>query len=280
VNPLLLNIVAPELDAALRGRVIGTPSFYHPIADIPIRVDDATLHLVIIMEAPGPFCFLSSTHPLEGVRAPRRLEQLAGATITGVAQHENDRVLRIDVSLEREDGSVAQLFVHLHGGTARMIVRDGERVLESIGRRSGSGVSIDRRSVVDASAEDFAAVQLDSNDSDEMPVQAQVPGLDPVLADTFEHAGKIDGAGLAAFRDALIAGGPFRLAAAKKIGGVVPVPVDGDIKAGFVSDPLDDALSACETIGARALDEARQRIITQLLGNHRRRLRRDLQQDR
>jgi hypothetical protein len=117
-----------EMRDELVGRSLGTPSWFAPVLAIPFH---GRRHLVVVLETPGPFCFLSDASPFESVRAPARMAILAGATVTNI-DRADARVLRIDADTHARER--VTLLVTLFGaaGAARLV--RGETTIETIGK--------------------------------------------------------------------------------------------------------------------------------------------------
>jgi predicted ribosome quality control (RQC) complex YloA/Tae2 family protein len=90
------------------------------------------VHLIAILESPGPFCFLADVSPFGAARAPTRFTKLNGAKIRDVALHEGDRILRID-TVTRGDREVVSLHVRLFGSAGAAALYTGGTIGEIVG---------------------------------------------------------------------------------------------------------------------------------------------------
>src|SRR5512139_2622015 len=131
MNATLLARFADELRAALRHHYLDEPRWFAPVLALPF--DRGRNHLVVVLEAPGPFCFLRDDSPFGGASAPPRLGVLKGAEVTGVAA--DGRVLRIDVVTRREQWNLS-LAVSLFGANGSAVLTRGDTVMETLGRPS------------------------------------------------------------------------------------------------------------------------------------------------
>jgi len=259
VNLLLLHLFARDAASRVVGAVAGTPGWLAPILSIPLRRRGGNCYLVIVVDSPGPFCFVRDENPLDGVDAPERFEHLKGLTVTVLSQHDGDRMLRIEVGADDEGRSHA-LLLHLYGARGRaVLLRDGV-IIESLrGRDREEAAPLENRPVgLDRADANAVREAIDG----EAPAQSRVPGLDSPLLDAFAAGdGRIDADALVAFRDDLIDGrGQYDLLVRRSPGSVVPVPhVDADSAKRL--GPFVEANAACAAAGEAVLLRACDDII-------------------
>jgi len=74
MNSTLLARFAEELRGALRWHYLDEPRWFSPVLSLPF--DRGRRHLVAVLEAPGPFCFVRDASPFGGATAPARLAAL------------------------------------------------------------------------------------------------------------------------------------------------------------------------------------------------------------
>jgi hypothetical protein len=129
MNAVLLSRFARELRGALRWHYLDEPRWFSPVLALPF--DRARHHLVVVLETPGPFCFLHDASPFAGATAPARFAALTGARVEEVSVE--GRVLRIDVVTRRTEEKIA-LRVALFGANGSASLSRGESVLETLGR--------------------------------------------------------------------------------------------------------------------------------------------------
>jgi hypothetical protein len=120
----------------LEGRSIGPVRWYRPVLSVAVGARKDRLFLTVILESPGPFCFLSANDPLEGVSAPARFAGLDGSTITGLERVPGERILRIDATPTGETGGILILRALLFGSAGRVELSrpDGSK-LQNVGSR-------------------------------------------------------------------------------------------------------------------------------------------------
>lgn len=130
MNTILLERLVHEIRTDLVGRSLVTPSWFPPVLAIPIGA--VGVHVVAVLESPGPFCFLANKSPFGAARAPLRFAKLNGAKIHGVALHDGERILRIDATT-RSDREPVSLHIRLFGsaGGAALYVEGG--IVETVG---------------------------------------------------------------------------------------------------------------------------------------------------
>jgi hypothetical protein len=133
MNVSLLSRFADELRAALLHHYFDEPRWFSPVLSLPS--DRGRNHLVVVLETPGPFCFLRAQSPFEGADAPVRLSVLKGAEVTGVSA--DGRVLVIDALTRREQWNLT-LRVSLFGANGSATLSRGDAVMETLGRPARS----------------------------------------------------------------------------------------------------------------------------------------------
>jgi len=130
MNAALLQRLTGELRREIVTRSFTTPSWFPPVLALPVGAGG--MHLVVLLESPGPFCFLSETSPFGAAKAPERLRKLNGCLIRDVALHGDDRVLRIDATT-RDEREPVRLLIRLYGAVGGATLLDGEEVVETVG---------------------------------------------------------------------------------------------------------------------------------------------------
>ncbi len=133
MNASLLARFADELRTALVHHYLDEPRWFPPLLALPF--DRSRNHLAIVLETPGPFCFLRDAPPFGGATAPVRLSALKGAEVTGVSV--DGRVLLIDVVTKREQWNLT-LRAALFGANGSAVLLRGDTVMETVGRPAGS----------------------------------------------------------------------------------------------------------------------------------------------
>ncbi|HKW13497.1 MAG TPA: NFACT RNA binding domain-containing protein [Candidatus Krumholzibacteria bacterium] len=130
MNATLLARFAAELREALRWHYLDESRWFTPVLSLPF--DRGRNHLVVVLEAPGPFTFLRDTSPFGGATAPVRFAMLRGAQVQDVSV--SGRVLRIDVITHREEDHLS-LRIALFGANGSATLYRGESLIESVGRK-------------------------------------------------------------------------------------------------------------------------------------------------
>jgi len=276
MNLLLLHLFARDARAALVGRRINAVGWFAPVLTIELGGGRRPrVWLSAVMEPPGPFTCLLREPPLEGAAAPARFDALTGAEVIDVSVMDDDRILRIDTRRD-DQADMSSLILYLFGASGRAVLRRGTSTLESIGRR----IPDERRAAAGTGIGDIDAAALEAIvgtgelTGDASP-QAVVPGLARELVSAFAPKGQLDTTALLAFRDALRAGStPFRLAAPRKTGDAVPVPVPdgGEPPDTTVFGPFRDAVAACAVVGSVVLATTKAHMVERLARPLRRRL--------
>ena len=64
MNRLLLELFVNSVRDRLLGRHIGEIRWHRPVLSLQIKTGQSWSFLVVILETPGPFCFLSGENPL------------------------------------------------------------------------------------------------------------------------------------------------------------------------------------------------------------------------
>ncbi len=128
MNAFLLAQLIREVRDDVVGQPLGTPSWFAPVLAIPVY---GRGHLVVVLESPGPFCYVVGDSPFEGAQAPARMRMLAGATVTDL-RLEEARVLRLDA--DTRDGDDVSLLVTLFGSAGRASLVRGETTIETLGK--------------------------------------------------------------------------------------------------------------------------------------------------
>lgn len=133
MNASLLARFADELRAALLHHYLDEPRWFPPLLALPF--DRSRNHLAVVLETPGPFCFLREASPFGGATAPARMSVLKGAEVTGVSA--DGRVLVIDVVTRHEQWPLT-LRMALFGANGSAVLSRGDAVMETVGRPARS----------------------------------------------------------------------------------------------------------------------------------------------
>ena len=72
----LLQMFIASARRRLVGRKVGPIHWLRPVLSIAVGDRRDVLYLTFVLDSPGPFCFLSSDDPLEGVEAPARFANM------------------------------------------------------------------------------------------------------------------------------------------------------------------------------------------------------------
>jgi hypothetical protein len=136
VDASLLQMFTDAARERLRGRAIGAVRWCRPVLSLPIGRGQDALYLAVILESPGPFCYLAVDDPLQGVPGSARFSALAGATVTDVVRPPGDRILKVEALPAGETGDDVVLSLLLFGsaGRAELARRDGT-YLQHVGAR-------------------------------------------------------------------------------------------------------------------------------------------------
>ncbi len=247
------------------GRKIRSIRVLQPIVSIELCTRNDCRYLVVLLSAPGPFCYSTSTDPIGRHGAPI-LRRVFGAVIEGAPELPGDRVVRLSL-----DASAESLAVYLYGSAAKVRVEGESHIIESVvATEAGSPLPPPTR----PGPPPFVA-QSTLGDTPVSPVEAcrMAPGLEPELAGCFLNpGGDVDSEALFDFRDGLLAGKvPIHLASNRRIGRVTPIPPSaGEFVHRF--GPYANPAEACEAIGTVMVDEACRMILERLRGPLRRHL--------
>lgn len=134
MNATLLARFASELRATMRWHYLDEPRWFTPVLSLPFDRDRN--HLVVVLETPGPFCFLREASPFGGATAPARFPSLKGARVEDVSVE--GRVLRIDI-ISRRDEEKLNLRVSLFGANGSATLFRGDDAMETAGRARRDG---------------------------------------------------------------------------------------------------------------------------------------------
>jgi hypothetical protein len=140
MNATLLARFAAELREALRWHYLDEARWFTPVLSLPF--DRGRNHLVVVLEAPGPFTFLRETSPFGGATAPARFAPLRGAQVEDVSV--SGRVLRIDMITRRDEDHLS-LHIALFGANGSATLYRGESLIENVGRMRDIGASAPTR---------------------------------------------------------------------------------------------------------------------------------------
>jgi predicted ribosome quality control (RQC) complex YloA/Tae2 family protein len=136
VDVSLLQMFTEAARRALVGRAIGQVRWCRPVLSVAVGNRNDGRYLTLILESPGPFCYISANDPLEAVPAPARFAGLAGAKITGVGRAPGERIVRVDTLSASETGGVLTLWALLFGSAGRVeLSRPDGSALQHVGSR-------------------------------------------------------------------------------------------------------------------------------------------------
>ena len=132
----LLQLFTEAVRDPLRGLAIGSVRWCRPVLSIPIGRRNEGRYLTVLLDSPGPYCYLSADDPLEGAPAAVRFTGLTGATITGVVRPAGERILHIDAMPAGETREALALRLLLFGSAGRAeLVRGDGTYLQHVGAR-------------------------------------------------------------------------------------------------------------------------------------------------
>jgi predicted ribosome quality control (RQC) complex YloA/Tae2 family protein len=263
MNQFLLQLLARSVSPDLRGRRLEAVRFLPPILAIEFAGGEPARFGVVVLSAPGPFCYFDSVDPTAGL-GTRVLRRVSGLAVKDIIVAECERILRIELG-HREP---LALSLYLFGSASKIRVESERTIVESLNpaecgqelpaRRPPRGVSL-----ANASTEELSRLLR----STETPERTAC-GLTREVLDCFTRAdGDVDVESLAAFRDAVASGRvAFMLGTRKGGGSVCPLPqrAAGDpVGTGMavLSGPFQEAREACRSVGTSIVSDLREEII-------------------
>ena len=127
----LLQMFADAARGRLTGVSFGPVRWLRPLLSLPIRGRGTRGpgirgYLVVIVETPGPFCYLADEDPLDSVDGVLRFPQLAGSTVLSFDRRAGERVLEIRTETAGETGGPLLLRLFLFGSLGRAELARGE----------------------------------------------------------------------------------------------------------------------------------------------------------
>ena len=135
----LLQMFADAARGRLTGVSFGPVRWLRPLLALPIRGRGTRGYLVVIVETPGPFCYLADEDPLDGVDGVLRFPQLAGSTVLSLDRRAGERVLEIRTETAGETGGPLLLRLFLFGSVGRAELARGDTVIQYVGGRLKPG---------------------------------------------------------------------------------------------------------------------------------------------
>lgn len=132
-------MLTTSLRERLVGRTIGPIQWYRPILSVSFDGGGDADYLTVILENPGPFCYLSADAPLAGISAPLCFGQLTGAVVLDIERPANERILRLVAESSGVTGGLLCLESLLFGSTGRVeFLRDDRALMQYVGGRRGA----------------------------------------------------------------------------------------------------------------------------------------------
>lgn len=269
MNHFLLRLLSAGIEPALRGRRIGAVRVLPPVLSIELRGEGEIGCAVVILSAPGPFCYFDRVDPLGGL-GTGVLRRIDGLSVTGVEVPSCDRVIRFELGGSGVREKVV-LAVSLFASAAKVRVESRGSIVESLDPKESGRPSPPERSWDGASfstAGDSALARLLA--FGEAP-ERKVAGMTRELLERFTTVhGSVDVEALVSFRDGVLRGEvPFVLDARGRAGAIVPLPfvpsVSGENPASpgiaGVYGPFTDAETACREVGESIVLALRDDVI-------------------
>jgi hypothetical protein len=127
--------------AALRlvGQSVGPIRWFRPVLVVPVGSRRDPEYLAVILETPGPFCYLTEQDPLDGVDGVHRFPQLAGAVVRAVTRLGGERIVEFRADTPGDLGGEMVLRLLLFGSSGRAELARGDAVLQYVGGRLRPG---------------------------------------------------------------------------------------------------------------------------------------------
>jgi hypothetical protein len=135
----LLQMFVDAVRGRLTGSAFGPVRWLRPLLVLPVGDCRNRRYLVVILETPGPFCYLAEEDPLDGVDCSLRFPQLTGAAVLSLDRRTGERVLEIRTETAGETGEQLLLQLLLFGSLGRAELRRGDTVIQFVGGRKQPG---------------------------------------------------------------------------------------------------------------------------------------------
>ncbi len=135
----LLQMFVDAIRDRLTGSTFGPVRWLRPLLVLPVGAHLDRRFLVVLLETPGPFCYLAKEDPLAGVDCVSRFPQLAGATLLSVDRQAGERLLEIGMETAGETGEQLLLRIFLFGSLGRAELTHGDSVIQFVGGRTQPG---------------------------------------------------------------------------------------------------------------------------------------------
>ncbi|MCZ6766001.1 MAG: NFACT RNA binding domain-containing protein [bacterium] len=259
MNHFLMHLLSDTATSRTERRRISSVRYLSPLLSILLETPrgEAASCLVVVVSTPGPFWYITSQDPLDGLGLDV-FKRITGMRIQTLAAVPRERVVRLELDTTDEGNS---LVFTLFGSASRVRVQSDDTIIESLDP-SETGVPLaERRVPLKQDLTGLTVETLACLTPDEAP--GAVSGLTRDLVSHFTSGNRIDAAGLMSFRDQLIAGkAAFYLASAKRPGAVAPLPAGApaeDTAASF--GPFETIEAACKAVGDSLADAAREVIL-------------------
>jgi hypothetical protein len=137
----LIQMFAGAAHDRLCGRVFGPARWLRPLLVLPLGRRRDPLFLTVILETPGPFCYIAGEDPLDGVDSAESFAHLAGSIVRAVARAGGERILVVRTETTGETGADLELRLLLFGSAGRAELRRGDTVVQSVGGRLQRGAA-------------------------------------------------------------------------------------------------------------------------------------------
>jgi hypothetical protein len=135
----LLQMFTDAAARRLAGQTVGPVRWLRPVLVVPVGARRDPVYLAVILETPGPFCYLTEKDPLDGVGGAVRFAQLAGAVVRAVNRRDGERVVELRADTTGDLGEELTLRLLLFGSSGRAELARGEAVLQYVGGRLQPG---------------------------------------------------------------------------------------------------------------------------------------------
>ena len=264
MNLFLLHLLLHALSPLLKRKKIGIIRLLPPVLSIELLGTTDVRYLVVILSTPGPFCFLDSDDPTGGTGA-EMFRRIRGAVIAGKPAAPVDRIIRLELSGERENTALA---IYLFGSVARVRIESRETIVESLDPKETGRLLSQPRSMDTPVFASLEASELMRHFERSRAGEPVASGLTTELLECFAGPdGEIDLQGLLAFRDGLLEReGSFALGTRGRSGAASPLPATAADRQRSqplptLVGPFEDARLACQALGRFILASSMEDIV-------------------